>query len=106
MSNEPLTFALARPSTRRDIALAVVSGISPAELAEEFSISSRTVRAYAAEWQGAAKDPEPRRVGARKHHPSLPSWRSTRWERELGPAVVRELLGLRGTGVTRVRPRR
>ncbi|MDM2401896.1 ECF-type sigma factor [Mycobacteroides abscessus] len=52
MSNEPLTFALARPSTRRDIALAVVSGISPDELAEEFSISSRTVRAYAAEWQG------------------------------------------------------
>ncbi|MDB2305369.1 MULTISPECIES: ECF-type sigma factor [Mycobacteroides] len=104
MSNEPLTFALARPSTRRDIALAVVSGISPAELAEEFSISSRTVRAYAAEWR-APKDPEPRRVGARKHHPSLPSWPSTRWERELGPAVVRELLGLRGTGVTRVRSR-
>lgn len=88
------TYAVANPTVRRDIALAVRDGIPVDQLAAEFDISESTVRAYAAEWEGTqrrirALDPFERESiihacarGGRK-----------RWERELGVEVVRELLG-------------
>lgn len=88
------TYAVASPSTRRDIALAVRDGIPADQLAAEFDISESTVRSYAAEWEGVQ-----RRIRA------LDPWEREgiihacgrggrrRWERELGVDVVRELLG-------------
>ncbi|ORA27397.1 helix-turn-helix domain-containing protein [Mycobacterium aquaticum] len=93
-SREPFQHAIANPAARRDIALAVQSGIPAEQLAEEFGISGSTVRAYAREFENVQRtirrlDPWEResivnacRRGARR-----------RWERELGPEVVRELLG-------------
>ncbi|MBS4102913.1 helix-turn-helix domain-containing protein [Rhodococcus erythropolis] len=90
----PFTHAIANSATRRDIALAVRDGISPEQLAEEFNISTSTVRAYVTEWEDMQRrirslDPWEResivhacRRGGRR-----------RWERELGVEVVRELLG-------------
>ncbi|MDO3110454.1 COG3415 family protein [Mycobacteroides abscessus] len=51
----PFQYAVSDPQTRRDIALAVESGISPEQLAAEFDISETTVRAYAAEWAGTRR---------------------------------------------------
>ncbi len=94
MSREPFVHAVTNPAVRRDIALAVQSGISPEQLAEEFSISPSTVRAYAVEFENVERtirrlDPWEResivnacRRGARR-----------RWERELGVETVRQLLG-------------
>lgn len=91
---EPFTHAVANPAARRDIALAVRSGVPVEQLAAEFDISVSTVRSYAAEWEGAQRkirqlDPWEResiihacRRGGRR-----------RWERELGVEAVRELLG-------------
>lgn len=48
---EPFTHAIPNASVRKDIALAVRSGIPVDQLAAEFNISPSTVRAYAAEWE-------------------------------------------------------
>lgn len=91
---ERFTFAVPSPSVRRDIAQAVRDGIPAEQLAEEFGISVSTVRAYAREWEGAARkvqrltDFERQAIidgcarGARQ-----------RWERQYGAKVVAELLG-------------
>ncbi|OBA98294.1 hypothetical protein A5666_22915 [Mycolicibacterium fortuitum] len=88
------THAVPNPSTRRDIAQAVQSGIPVEQLAEEFQIALSTVRAYAAEWQGAQRivqvltDWERAAIvegcarGARR-----------RWERTYSPEIVRQVLG-------------
>lgn len=93
-TREPFVHAVANPAVRRDIALAVQSGISPEQLAEEFEISPATVRSYSREFENVQRrirqlDPWEResivlacRRGGRK-----------RWERELGVETVRELLG-------------
>lgn len=94
MSNcSRFTFAVANPSTRKDIALAVQSGIPVEQLAEEFEISVSTLRAYAAEWENVrrtirALDPFERESII---HACARGGRR-RWERELGPEVVRQLL--------------
>lgn len=88
------TFVVQNSGARRDIAAAVRDGIPVEQLAEEFSISVSTVRAYARQWESAARKVqrltdfereairEGCRRGARK-----------RWERTYGAEVVRELLG-------------
>ncbi|MCP2622060.1 helix-turn-helix domain-containing protein [Mycolicibacterium smegmatis] len=90
----PFQHAVANPTVRRDIAAAVRDGIPVEQLAEEFQIAPSTVRAYAAEWQGAQRklqvltDWEREAIiegcarGARR-----------RWERTYSPEVIRELLG-------------
>lgn len=94
MSPQPFTHRISSPSVRRDIALAVASGIDPEQLAAEFSISVSTVRAYAKEFEGvqrrsaALADWERQAIragvarGARK-----------RWERQYGAEVVQQVLG-------------
>lgn len=91
---ERFQHAIPDPSVRRDIALAVADGVPVEQLAAEFGISVSTVRAYAAEFQGAQRvlaiiDDHTRgaiiagcRGGSRR-----------RWERQYGTTVVRELLG-------------
>ncbi len=44
------THAISNPAARRDIALAVQSGIPVEQLAEEFNISVATVHRYVNEW--------------------------------------------------------
>ncbi|MGW4100622.1 helix-turn-helix domain-containing protein [Mycobacterium sp. NPDC004974] len=90
----PFQHAVPNPSARRDIAHAVQSGIPVEQLAAEFNVSESTVRAYAAEWQGAQRkvlvltDWEKSAIiegctrGARR-----------RWERTYSPEVVRQVLG-------------
>lgn len=89
----PFQHAVADPATRRDIAVAVQSGIPADQLAAEFNIAPSTVRSYAKEWAGVQRTIR-----------SLDHWEREsitlacrrggrkRWERELGAEVVRELL--------------
>lgn len=51
----PFQYAVPDPAQRRDIALAVESGIPVEQLAEEFGISETTVRAYHQEWAGTQR---------------------------------------------------
>lgn len=90
----PFQHAVANPSVRKDIAAAVHAGIPVEQLAEEFQISPSTVRAYAAEWQGAQRTIRELDVWERESiiHACHRGGRR-RWERELGVDVVRELLG-------------
>ncbi|NOR99683.1 Uncharacterised protein [Mycobacteroides abscessus subsp. massiliense] len=87
-------FAVANPAARREIALAAASGIPVEQLAEEFSISPSTVRAYSMEWEEAQRTIRNLDVWERESivHACHRGGRR-RWEQELGPAVVRELLG-------------
>lgn len=90
----PFTHAIPNSAVRRDIARAVADGVPVEQLAEVHGISVSTVRAYAAEFQGAQRvlaiiDDHTRsaiiagcRGGSRR-----------RWERQYGTTVVRELLG-------------
>lgn len=89
----PFQHAVANPATRRDIALAVQSGIPVDQLAEEFSIAESTVRAYAAEWTGVQRTIRGLDVWERESI-ILACRRGgrRRWERQLGVEVVRELL--------------
>lgn len=90
----PFTHAVANPSIRRDIALAVASGTPVEQLAAEFNISVSTVRAYVKEWQGAQRKVaalQPDEVqaiidGCRRGARS-------RWERQYGARVVAHILG-------------
>jgi hypothetical protein len=91
---QPFVHAVANPSTRRDIALAVADGIPAEQLAATFDISVSTVHRYATEWEGAQRRTaalsgferqaiiDGCRRGARK-----------RYEREYTAAVVRHVLG-------------
>ncbi|MDO2981380.1 MULTISPECIES: hypothetical protein [Mycobacteriaceae] len=90
----PFQHAVPNPSVRKDIALAVQSGIPVEQLAEEFNISESTVRSYAAEWQGAQRTIRELDVWERESiiHACRRGGRG-RWERELGVEVIRELLG-------------
>lgn len=89
----PFQHAIANPSVRRDIALAVQSGIPVEQLAAEFDISVSTVRSYAAEWEGTQRKIRNLDVWERESiiHACARGGRR-RWERELGADVVRELL--------------
>lgn len=90
----PFQHAVANPAARREIALAVQSGIPVEQLAAEFGISESTVRSYAKEFENVQ-----RRIRA------LDAWEREsivlacrrgarrRWERELGVETVRQLLG-------------
>ncbi|WP_286142069.1 helix-turn-helix domain-containing protein [Mycobacterium sp. D16Q16] len=95
MSNsDRFTHAVPNPSVRRDIAAAVRDGIPVEQLAEEFDISVSTVRSYAAGWQEAQAKIRQLDLWERESiiHACARGGRK-RWERELGPAVVRGLLG-------------
>lgn len=54
-TRQPFAFAVPDPAQRRDIALAVESGIPVDQLAAEFSISETTVRAYHSEFAGTRR---------------------------------------------------
>lgn len=94
MSREPFTHAVANPSTRSDIALAVADGIPPEQLAAEFGISVSTVRAYVKEFEAV-----------QRRSAALTDWERqaiidgvargarSRFEREYTAAVVRHILG-------------
>lgn len=93
-SPQPFTHAVANPSTRRDIALAVTDGIPPEQLAETFGISVSTVNRYAAEWEGAVRkaqalsdfERDAIRDGCRRGS-------RRRWERQYGARVVAQVMG-------------
>ncbi|MBE5513728.1 Uncharacterised protein [Mycobacteroides abscessus subsp. abscessus] len=90
----PFQHAVANPDTRRDIALAVASGIAPEQLAAEFNISVSTVRAYAKEFEGTKRraaaltdwERDAIRAGCRRGV-------RARYEREYTAAVVRQVMG-------------
>lgn len=94
MSREPFTHAVTSPSVRKDIALAVRSGIPVEQLAEEFEISESTVRSYAKEFENVQRTI--RRLDVWERESIVNACRRggrKRWERELGMETVRELLG-------------
>lgn len=94
MSREPFTHAVANPSVRSDIALAVADGIPPEQLAAEFDISVSTVRAYVKEFEGvqrraaALTDWERQAIRA-----GVARGARARYEREYTARVVAHVLG-------------
>ncbi|MUL84330.1 MULTISPECIES: transposase family protein [unclassified Mycolicibacterium] len=91
---EPFVHAVSNPSVRRDIAQSVRDGIDPEQLAAEFNIAPSTVHRYAAEWEGTQ-----RRIAALQPD-EVEAIRSgvargarSRFERQYGAEVVRQVLG-------------
>ncbi|SHX67962.1 Uncharacterised protein [Mycobacteroides abscessus subsp. abscessus] len=114
----PFQHAVANPDTRRDIALAVASGIAPEQLAAEFNISVSTVRAYAKEFEGTKRRAAEFNIsvstvrayakefeGTKRRAAALTDWERdairagcrrgvrARYEREYTAAVVRQVMG-------------
>lgn len=94
MTPQPFTHAVANPAVRRDIAAAVRDGIPPEQLAETFGISVSTVRAYAKEWEGAARKAQALNDFEREAiRTGVARGARRRWERQYGAEVVRQVLG-------------
>lgn len=91
---QPFTHAVPNPQTRRDIAAAVRDGVDPTQLAETFGISVSTVRAYAKEWEGAARKAQALTDFEREAiRTGVARGARRRWERQYGAEVVRQVLG-------------
>lgn len=91
---QKFTHAIASPSVRRDIALAVRAGVPVDQLAETFAISVSTVNRYVKEWEGARRRTaalQPDEVAAIRAGVARGARR--RYEREYTAAVVRHVLG-------------
>ncbi|CPR69526.1 hypothetical protein [Mycobacteroides abscessus] len=93
-SREPFVHAVPNPQTRHEIALAVRGGISPEQLAEEFSISVSTVRSYAIEFENVQRKVQALSEFEREAIiEGCARGARQRWERQHGAEVVRQLLG-------------
>ncbi|WP_078321712.1 helix-turn-helix domain-containing protein [Mycobacteroides chelonae] len=93
-SREPFQHAVQNASVRRDIAAAVRDGIPAEQLAEEFSISLSTVRAYVAGWEGVQRKIQCLNEFEREAIiEGCARGARRRWERTYGAEIVRQVLG-------------
>lgn len=88
----PFEYAIPDPAQRRDIALAVESGIPVEQLAAEFDVAESTIRAYHAEFAGTQRRVQLLTADDRQQIlAGVKRGARARYVRQYGRAVVDEL---------------